>query len=301
MCTAGASLLKTGPDLNKKVIFIALWCSACFFLSATQWKFVSRATKSVLCILFQGAFSTAAELCVYLILIPSDLWTPRSVVSVSAHRSWALVCSYPFFFRLLSWHFLSFLFLISSSLCCICPFVTPAPQSPLLKKGEAVCVCVSSRSLKRWSFDLFLYSVCVQALLAERLLTHPISSVFLWRLQGKAGLTYMKMMWFCDINMCFCPFWPSFWIILFSVWTAVVLYLYMLLSEDSEWSLFAEGISSLCSEQNACIHGLVLIFEKVCNHRDVSSNICVQMSIPAVYYKQVLENKGVVMYEAAVV
>lgn len=36
--------------------------------------------------------------------------------------------------------------------------------------------------------------------------------------------------------------------------------------------------------------------DKVCNHRDMSSNICVQKSLPAVYYKQHLENKGVVMY-----
>lgn len=85
------------------------------------------------------------------------------------HRSRPVACSYPPF-QITFLAFPPFLFLISSSFCCICPFVTSWRYRLLHQQGESfvcACVCVWSRSLKRWSFDVGLHS-CVHTVLAKK-------------------------------------------------------------------------------------------------------------------------------------
>lgn len=57
-----------------------------------------------------------------------------------------------------------FLFLISSSLCCICPCVTPAQQTPLLKKGEALCVRVCHLDPSSVKALISFFTQCVSKL-----------------------------------------------------------------------------------------------------------------------------------------
>lgn len=88
-------------------------------------------------------------------------------------------------FRLQHWHFLLFLFLISSSFCSICPFVTRRRCRLLhqMRRKQCVCVCVWSRSLKRWSFDVASLVVCpdctckIKAPLRHNILTGCVSEL----------------------------------------------------------------------------------------------------------------------------
>lgn len=121
----------------------------CLFFS----KFTSRTTKWTSGYLSTQGFSASQ----YLFLIhrfvyssfpfSGDLWTLPSVVPFSSHRSWAVACSYPFFFshRLLYFPGISLFFFISYFLLPLLylPLCDPrATDSSIKGRGEAVCVCV---------------------------------------------------------------------------------------------------------------------------------------------------------------
>lgn len=87
---------------------------------------------------------------------------------------------------LLSWHFLFFIsyFLLPLLYLPLCdPFTT---DSSIKERRGALHVCLSSRSLKRWSFDLFLhFTLCVRT--PARLLTHLVVCVCVVWLQLLLG------------------------------------------------------------------------------------------------------------------
>lgn len=166
----------TSSDNNGWPEFAVQSIFACMFFN--QRSFPQLQSESLHT--FPWAFSPASKIS----FPPSaDLWTPRSVVSVSSHTSWAVACSYisPPRPRLLSWHFLFFISYFLLPLLYL-PLCDPCATHSSIKVGgklcarARVCVCVSSRSLKRWSFDLFLhFALCVQTL--ARLLTHLVLNV----------------------------------------------------------------------------------------------------------------------------
>lgn len=120
--------------------------------------------------LLSETFQHCVNASLHLIWFSCDPWTLCTVASAPPpHRSRPVACSYPPF-QITFLAFPPFLFLISSSFCCICPFVTSWRYRLLHQQGESfvcACVCVWSRSLKRWSFDVGLHS-CVHTVLAEK-------------------------------------------------------------------------------------------------------------------------------------
>ena len=105
----------------------------------------------------------------------ADLWTPRSVVSVSSHTSWAVACSYspPPQITLLSWHFLFFIsyFLLPLLYLPLCdPCATHSSIKEVGKLCVCVCVCVCVSHLDPSSVEAlisFFTSLCVSSLLQD--------------------------------------------------------------------------------------------------------------------------------------
>lgn len=157
----------TSSDNNGWPEFAVQSIFACMFFN--QRSFPQLQSESLHT--FPWAFSPASKIS----FPPSaDLWTPRSVVSVSSHTSWAVACSYisPPRPRLLYFPGISFFsFLISSCLCCICPCATPALHTPLLKSGGSfVCARVCVSHLDPSSVEAlisFFTSLCVSRLLQD--------------------------------------------------------------------------------------------------------------------------------------
>lgn len=94
-------------------------------------------------------------------LVTSELFALRFQSLLTEAEQWPVhILFFSYYFPGIS----LFLFLISSSLCCICPCVTPAQQTPLLKKGEALCVRVCHLDPSSVKALISFFTQCVSRL-----------------------------------------------------------------------------------------------------------------------------------------